>query len=276
MAGLDSWTGPRRWWDEARFCLALGAGPTDRLRLLKSTLSFHLANHLPLPRGESAVAGARRHRVRLGDRVESLWLRPRTGDWFVLHEVLRLGTYRLPRSITDGVEYVVDLGANIGLTALWYARAMPAARLACVEPGRDNAALLRRNVGWLGERVTVVEAAVGPSRGTAEFLEAETWGGRLAPVGAGRRGYPVELLDVPAILERARFPRIDLLKLDIEGAERELLGSGDRSWLRGVRALIIELHGDYTLEALARDLAPHGLEVRGPGPEHPMIVATRR
>lgn len=263
----------RRWWDEASFCLAFGAGPTEGLRLLKSTASFHLANHAPLPRGRSAAASARRHRVRVGDRVESLWLRPRTGDWFVLHEVLRLGTYRLPRSLTDGAEYVVDLGANIGLTALWYAGVMPAARLACVEPARDNATLLRRNVEWLGERVTVVEAAVGPRRGTAEFLEAETWGGQLAV--AGGRGYPVELLDVATILERARFPRIDLLKVDIEGAERQLFGSGDRTWLHGVRAMVVELHDGYSIDALARDLAPHGLVVRAPGPDHPMVVATR-
>jgi hypothetical protein len=63
--------------------------------------------------------------------------------------------------------------------------------------------------------------------------------------------------DVPALMARAGFGRVDLLKIDIEGAEIDLLLKNAERWLPRVRNLSIEFHGPECEAALERALEPY-------------------
>ena len=83
-----------------------------------------------------------------------LSLRTKSGaDCFIFGEVFDHQYYRLPLASPPAT--ILDLGAHIGLTAIYFARVFPKARIACVEPHPDNVRLLRKNL-----QANAVEAAV--------------------------------------------------------------------------------------------------------------------
>lgn len=262
----------RRYLREVATALRIGAGPLDGARLAWATLAFHLGNLRGDPRGARGPSPPRRYRVRLAGRPQDLWLRTRGGDLFVLHEVFLSRCYDVPGFDASGAGTIVDLGANVGLASLYLATRAPRARLVCVEPSPANAGLLRRNLAAL-PNATVVEAAVAAGSGPVAFDDGHpAWGGRLAAHGPTLvRGLSMDDL----LRETLPVGRVDLLKVDIEGAERELF-AGDTGWLDRVDRIVAELHPPYAFEEFRALLAGRGFAVHGAGEGgFPMPTAIR-
>ena len=144
--------------------------------------------------------------------------------------------YELPGDVR--FRNVLDLGANIGSTAVWFAQHYGCDRLVALEPVPGNATVLRDNLERNGIDAEVVEAAVGLEEGVAFFqTEGTSTLGRLADSGMEVRVVtPQSLVD--------RFPAdepVDLVKMDIEGAERDIL-AGDLTWLDRVGCMVVEFH----------------------------------
>ena len=161
--------------------------------------------------------------------------------------------YALPPDVRPRV--VVDLGANIGLTGVWLARRYGCTRLVAVEPSPSNARLAGINLRASGVEATVLEGAVGPTDGMARLEEsAESNLNRLSDTGR-----EVRLLSMESVL--ANLPSgtwVDLVKIDIEGAEEDLF-AGDLRWLGRVGAIIIELHlSDEKCDALVARVESQG------------------
>lgn len=243
---------------ELRLCAAMGATPASRLRLAAETVRFHVMNR--------AAPGSRPEPphpfpVALGGGRADLWLRPLSGDFFVLHELFVGECYFVPPTWRAGVAVVADLGANIGLTTLYLRGLFPQASFVCVEPDPANAELLRRNVASLGPRAKVIEAAVSDAPGEASFDDSRpSWGRRLQEgPGTGRR---VRCVTMDEVLAHAGG-RIDLLKIDIEGAEARVL-SGPCGWAAAVGTLVIELHEPYSLARFTADMDRLGFTIYPP------------
>jgi len=158
------------------------------------------------------------------------------GDIQSIREVWMQDGYRLPFAAT--VRVVVDLGANIGLTSMWLTRHHAVDTCVAVEPSPENAALARENLA--GNSTTVIEAAVGPRDGTVFFAESrESNLGRVA-----ENGQPVSAISMTTLLRNLPLGAdVDVLKVDIEGAELELF-SEHTEWLSSVKNIIIEIHPD--------------------------------
>jgi FkbM family methyltransferase len=200
-------------------------------RFAIDALAYRAARVVPV-RG-----GARRRTVSFKDGTE-LTYRLNRGDVRAIAEVWMVGTYDLPFAIR--ASNIVDLGANIGAASVWLARRHGCSKLVAVEPVPDNAELARINLARAGIDAEVLTAAVGKAPGIARFVMSHdsTWG-RLGPTGI-----EVALITPQAVIDH--FPpseRIELVKIDIEGAEQELF-AGDLAWLERVDCLVIELHGD--------------------------------
>jgi FkbM family methyltransferase len=170
-------------------------------------------------------------------------------DLWTIHEVWVEQEYRVSQLCKPRV--VVDLGANIGLTSLWFANLFDAVVIA-VEPSEANAAVARKNLERFGSKATVVQAAVGAAVGTGTFLPgpASTCGrmdfhNTLSnSEQISERAVEVPIIDMASVLRLIPSDSsIDLLKIDIEGGEEELL-RGDVSWLDRVNAILIEFHPD--------------------------------
>ena len=141
--------------------------------------------------------------------------------------------------------FIVDAGANIGLFTLALAARFPRTQIVAIEPDPQNYELLCSNVAALPQ-VTALQAAIVPNRGTVHLTDPGLgeWGYRVADGAARPEDIAVDGVDVPWLLERFKVSAIDILKVDIEGGEKELFESAG-PWIDRVNMVIAEMHDRF-------------------------------
>lgn len=217
---------------EIRLAIHLGADWRSRGRLATDVVLFRLLSFISLPNRDRP----RRIRLRHGSPIV---YRLNRGDIQSVREIFMDGAYRLP--FARKFDAVVDLGANIGLTSLYYHRSMKPEIMIAVEPDRRNVELARVNL--TGTSAVLLQAAIGPRDGAGHFLANEASNlGRLASKNSGE-GELVDVISMDSVLAQVPSDAAVLVKLDIEGGEDELLRS-NTDWLSRVSALIVEFHPD--------------------------------
>ena len=177
-----------------------------------------------------------------------VWLREAGSDFDTLGEIFEHQVYAPIARQASRCEFLIDLGANIGLATRYFASQFPGCRIFAVEPDPANFRLLERNAHDLvaAGRCTLARAAVwgrrvglvadGPQR---EQARHDGISFREAAAGDAAE---TEALTVGDIIDRSGFPRVDVIKIDIEGAETAVFG-GDLGWIGRVDAIAIEFHG---------------------------------
>lgn len=221
------------------------------------------------------LSGVRRHEGS-GGRVVRLRLRPLGGREVLLRPSTSdadtvwgtfAGAYHLPPPEIAEPRLIWDLGANIGLTMADMAVRYPSARIVGVELDRENAELARRNVSPWAARCEVVEAAVWREDGELRYhrLAGGTAGHHVAdvPPGAEAEGIgSAPALSLATLLRRCGPDTlVDYAKMDVEGAERELLRHGG-GWADRVRAITVEVHEPYSVADCESDLQALGFRTR--------------
>lgn len=202
-------------------------------------------------------------------------IRAGTTDHRVFDEVFVRDAYRLSERGGAGpaspprLGTVVDVGAHIGIFAIRAARM--AERIWSLEPVEENRRLLEANLRSTGTRnVTVLPYALGDSDGEATIHHAVHQAGHsLFPElsGAGSRGERVPMRSLRTLLDELALPRVDLLKLDCEGAEYPILLGADDETLRRIERIRLEFHdlgperGERSIENLSSRLAAAGFRV---------------
>lgn len=205
----------------------------SRLRLVADIMLFRVLRIWP---GLEDITGNRAIRA----AGAHLTYRLNRGDIQGIREVWIDRIYRMPPPHRFPV--VVDLGTNIGLTAVWLHREYGAELIIGIEPDRENVDLARQNFKANSLRGRVVHAAIGPSDGSARFAAAHG-SSNLGQVSAS--GELVRQISMNTVLAQlSPGQRVDLLKLDIEGGEQNLLLAEDVGWLDRVDAIIAEFHPD--------------------------------
>lgn len=138
-------------------------------------------------------------------------------------------------------QVVVDVGSNIGVSALYFLTRNPACRCYLFEPDPRNVARLRQNLSDFADRCFVEEVAVGPRSGIVSFGREPT--GRYGSVGAETD----DVIDVgcvgieealESILEREGW--VDILKIDTEGLEKATVAALPPDVLDRVRTIYFE------------------------------------
>jgi len=180
--------------------------------------------------------------------VGKVSLREVGSDILTFDEVIKRQVYRNILSKLEQCETVIDLGANIGLASLYFASRYPSCRLLAVEPNPPTYKILTANLSDLieGGRCRTLHAAVwgserqligDPSQAHdhySAFAAREATGNENGE--ETMQGFPIT-----RNIHDSGFEHVDLLKVDIEGAEVELF-KGDLDWLRRVGAIAIEFH----------------------------------
>ena len=134
---------------------------------------------------------------------------------------------------------ILDCGANIGFSSLNYKRQFPNARIIAFEPDPEFVPVLRHNLERNGcGNVEVVDAAVWIKNGTSHWRSEGIDGSHLsAETGETAKTTTVRTVDLRDYLDEP----VDLIKMDIEGAEYEAINHVGRN-LRNVKAMSIECH----------------------------------
>lgn len=173
-------------------------------------------------------------------------LRTRTSDVRCFEKILLAKEYETP--FPTNPQTIVDAGANIGLATLYYAQEYPEAKIISIEPEHSNFQLLKRNCASL-PNVTLIEGALWDKETSLAIQDAkaEKWGFSVAESSAtpSTESPEIKAVTIPSLLSKFDRPRIDILKLDIEGAEYMLFKNNAESWLGAVEQIVIELHDRY-------------------------------
>jgi FkbM family methyltransferase len=242
----------------------------SRATLLWQTALFHAMNAC---RRTATFGGAFtiNLEIKRGYR-QALHLRPFAGDLFVLYEVLLDNCYYVPDSLLppDEVRVIVDCGANIGITSLFLASRYPNATIFSIEPHPGNFSILKRNTQAEPRIISVQAAVVGRPAASVRLTSSEpSWGYKLTN---DRAGVEVPAITIGELVERYGLRGIDLLKIDIEGAEEMVFARAE--FLPWVRLGMIELHGSYSRGKFDADLAKWGFASKSPVPKDGLKMLT--
>jgi FkbM family methyltransferase len=196
----------------------------------------------------------------------SLLLRPGTADQDVYHQTfvarecdLAVGSPRV----------IVDAGAHIGLTAAFFAARFPEAQVIAIEPESSNFSMLRTNTQRY-PNVRCLHAGLWSRRGPLRIRDQHvaTWSFQVSEVDSTPgHGTVVPATTMTDILSDNGVHRIDLLKMDIEGAELEVL-LDSQDWIGLVDTILVELHDSIRpgcTDALMEALRGHTFEISASG-----------
>jgi FkbM family methyltransferase len=191
-----------------------------------------------------------RYRSRSGQTIEC---RPKSTD--VNEAVVVLDGLEYPFEhlrLADG-QVVVDIGANIGSFALLVDSLNPGIRYTglAVEPMAETFSLLERNLAHNGiDRFRAVPAAISDVDGTVRMrVDLPADAARISNDGEGAM---VRSLRLGTLCQQHRIERIDLLKVDIEGAEYGLVETELPFFRSSVRRVLMEYHPPETAGATER------------------------
>lgn len=181
--------------------------------------------------------------------------------------------FHLPVAALPDHPTIIDLGANIGLTAAHYAATYPTARIIAVEMDAANAALARTNTAHL-PNVTIVHAAIWHEPGRVTYNSAAN--ADAFSIGSGTAGHSasVDAMTIAQLLRDFGIAHVDFLKMDIEHAEESVL-AGDLGWLDQVAQINIEVHRPQYLQECIEILAAKGFRARKDTRHWSAVVGTR-
>jgi FkbM family methyltransferase len=177
-------------------------------------------------------------------------LRLKTSDLEVYGKVFAEQEYRFETLKPPKV--IIDAGANIGLASVFFANAFPEATVIAVEPEETNFSLLKRNVAPY-PRIIPVQAALWCDNVLINLVspcinvEWNKWGFQAEDAGeksGNQMCAQVQGMTVDIIMRDHGIDFIDVLKIDIEGAEKEVFADASR-WIDKVGGVIIELHENW-------------------------------
>lgn len=186
-------------------------------------------------------------------------LRLGTSDILAYEQVLAEREYDF--DLPGSPRTIVDAGANIGLTSIFFANKFPDAKIVAVEPEASNFAVLTRNVAPYPNVIPICAALWNRDcgMGILSWGEGDHWGYRVTEGSTECRGMTVRTL-----MKETGIDSIDLFKADIEGAEKEVFS--EPGWVKGIPVVIIELHDHIKpgcREAVEIPLANYHRSIRG-------------
>jgi len=171
-----------------------------------------------------------------------IWLRKDQSDPYIFDQVFTEQQYEFPHKDPNAVEWIIDAGANIGLAAIYFSQKFPKARILSIEPDLNNFQLLKKNtVGY--PNVVHIHGALWHNTEKLKIFNTDekSAGYVMGPAGEVNDGY-VQAHTVAGLISQYQIQRLSILKIDIEGSEKEVFEFGSEAWLPVTDCIITELH----------------------------------
>ena len=171
----------------------------------------------------------------------------RTGNFYEFTVLESICCY-----LTQPLELVIDVGANIGNHAVFWAKIL-GAKVVCVEPDPRAARLLRTNIelNSLLDKVYIIEAAAGDRQGDVALIQADSSNIGKTHImentsdSAPYPTVPMRTIDeIVAGLDKPFDPNVSLLKVDVEGFERRVIAGATQIIKRDLPIIVVELETD--------------------------------
>lgn len=184
-----------------------------------------------------------------------LMAREGTSDEGTWHDVFDTdkGWHRPPDWLKP--EAIVDLGAYVGYTTLDFIDQYDDCFVLAVEPDLSNFHMLCQHIENTKKQpyVTVDNSAIWNYNGRGR-LDGDAYNAKTLTKGA-----MVRVLTIDNLLQFFGLEKVDYLKMDIEGSEREVLRDGG-NWVNKVKCIKVEVHGEYTVDECITNLHSIGFD----------------
>jgi FkbM family methyltransferase len=173
------------------------------------------------------------------NRKNIIYLRPRSSDFAVYKQIFIRGDYNF--KLPNEPKVIVDLGANIGLFTLIMKSRFPKAKIFAVEPDQQNYEILVRNVAAESDLKTICAGVwnIDTRLSISDKFELGKWA--MVVEEDSLKG-EICAISMETIIRDNNIDFIDILKIDIETAEKILFSKNYENWLPQVGTIIIELH----------------------------------
>ncbi len=176
-----------------------------------------------------------------GATLGSFYLRNTQFDRDIYEALVKQQEYNYIRFLKEP-DIIIDAGANIGLASVLYAIQFPSAKIYAIEPAPDNFELLQLNLEKY-PNIHPINCAIMDSDGKGTLVDYT--GSTLGyQVEISKKQGTVQCYSLDTICKKFGIDHINLLKMDVEGAEASIFKTDNR-WITNVDVLIVELHERY-------------------------------
>jgi len=171
-----------------------------------------------------------------------------TYDSFFVGEVFDESAYfDNNKNTLENVRTIVDLGAQIGIFSLFAAHKFPNAKIIAIEAGAENYSLLEENIAQnnLEDRIMILHRAVWSTSQkpvTLAISKTHSGGHSVIKSSSNSEKEEVETITLSEIMSSYNFTNFDLIKIDIEGAEYEVIYNAPKDVLRSISFVTMEAH----------------------------------
>lgn len=190
------------------------------------------------------------------DDKSDIFLRKKGSDWSVFKQIIIRGEYNYIvkniKAIHPNPSLIIDCGANIGLTSHQLSHAFPQCQIISVEPDLGNYTQLLKNLSTRTNILALNKAIWSEGRTLNidySFRDGQDWSVRTTDEKT-LSGVSVESITISQILKLSGHRVIDFLKIDIEGAEKELFKDKNTSdFLNRTKFISIEIHDEFDMSS---------------------------
>lgn len=205
----------------------------------------------------------RTYRLSVPGISTALICRHRSSDRYAFGQIFIHCQYNCPDPSVDP-EFIVDCGANVGFASVYLLHRFPRATVVAVEPDSRNFDILVQNLAPYEPRAVPMRSALWSHKARMSIQQSaglqDEWGTKVKE-STREDTSTVEAIDVPWLLQQSPRGRIDILKIDIEGAEEMVFGQGSERWINQVGMIMIELHGEKNRSLFFQALRSGSFEV---------------
>lgn len=169
-----------------------------------------------------------------------IYLRGGTTDTTVFYQVFLAKSYEI--KVESPIYNIIDCGANVGLASIFFKNKFPNAQVIAIEPETDNFRRLEKNMQSYSD-VHCLNYGVWNNQAFLKInndFDSE-WAFTVQEV-MSKDEADVEAISIKEIIHQYQLESIDILKIDIEGAEKALFSTNFEAWLKITKIIIIELH----------------------------------
>jgi FkbM family methyltransferase len=165
-------------------------------------------------------------------------LRSNTTDYTTFMQIFCERQYDI--FLKEEPSIIIDCGGNIGLTSVFYSNKYPNAKIITIEPEINNYKVLIKNTTYYPNIIPLRKGVwnkscylriTNPQGNNDAFIVEET-----------PNPTDIQAISLTDVIKEYNIHSIDILKIDIEGSEKELFDIGYENWLPLVKVLVVELH----------------------------------
>lgn len=243
------------------FCFTVASTTTSFLKLILNTKRFRWSKKSTLDENESREKPVFYSLTLKKGVSRNVFLRTYSGDLQIFYDVFWHNIYRLPIKHFTNARTIVDIGAHIGMASLFFRLNAPNARIYALEADVENYQVLLKNLDIEIKRSDVIPIHVAlTDRNTEIYLQRSRLSYNTSISQAATK-LKVRGIAMKQFLQETRITTIDILKIDIEGAE-DLLFSADTAWLNNVENILIEIHSDTNLKQFEASVLPCHFQIQ--------------